>query len=725
MKTKTKSIVKLIALALLALSTLNYQLSTAFGQGTAFTYQGRLNAGGSPASGLYDFRFRLDADPAGNTILDTVTTNAVGVTNGLFLATIDFGPGFYNGSNYWLEVDVKTNLAGSYIQLSPFQSLTPAPYAVFAITASNVSGTISAAQLPTVVVTNGGSGTSLTGVALLVGGNNFTGNQTVTGTVQVNGPEQITGASGTGFHADENIGPNTYFSGEEHGINFNYGSGANQNIGSMIMGWNGQGYFSVGNLYGSWNGTGKAFTVFGNGNVNVDPMGMNSGFLNNGNTNGSGLTFGVGSGEGIASQRQTGLGGNNVNGLDFYTGFTTKMSILNDGFVGIGTQTQILGDEQFGMYSSTSNNFSGMYIGTAAGGRPFYGFYEGGYPSVSWTEINGQQSNNWELWLNNSFKMAVTTNGNVGIGTTTPSSALEVANGPIRTDGNALLCTSIGSSLSSDGLYNGTLGLPNSVGINEGEGPGLWGYYGGSLGALAPNTIALSWDTVGDIWVSNNCSVATLTSRYGANIDQANLNSGSVSGNALTFGLSSGEGIGSQRTGGSTGNGLDGLEFYTSFARRMTILQDGNVGIGSTNPANLLVVGGATSPAYCNGTSWVNGSDRNSKQDFATVNPRDVLEKVSALPITEWQYKVEPGEEHIGPMAQDFHAAFGLNGGDDKHISTVDEGGVALAAIQGLNQKLQEKDAKIQQQAKEIAELQQQFAELNFLVKQLVQPHSK
>jgi peptidoglycan hydrolase CwlO-like protein len=55
----------------------------------------------------------------------------------------------------------------------------------------------------------------------------------------------------------------------------------------------------------------------------------------------------------------------------------------------------------------------------------------------------------------------------------------------------------------------------------------------------------------------------------------------------------------------------------------------------------------------------------------------------------------------------------------------VDEGGVALAAIQGLNQKLQEKDAKIQQQAKEIAQLQQQFAELNVLVKQLVQPHSK
>ena len=67
----------------------------------------------------------------------------------------------------------------------------------------------------------------------------------------------------------------------------------------------------------------------------------------------------------------------------------------------------------------------------------------------------------------------------------------------------------------------------------------------------------------------------------------------------------------------------------------------GNVGIGTTTPGYLLVVGGSGSPAYCNGTSWVNGSDRNTKEAFTAVNPRAVLEKVSALPITEWKYKVE------------------------------------------------------------------------------------
>ncbi|MGA2541300.1 MAG: tail fiber domain-containing protein [Verrucomicrobiota bacterium] len=128
-------------------------------------------------------------------------------------------------------------------------------------------------------------------------------------------------------------------------------------------------------------------------------------------------------------------------------------------------------------------------------------------------------------------------------------------------------------------------------------------------------------------------------------------------------------------------------------AYRSLVLQPsgGGVGIGTTTPGNLLVVGNSPFPPYCNGAMWVNGSDRNSKEAFTAINPRAVLEKVSALPITQWRYKAEAdGTEHIGPMAQDFHAAFGLNGNDDKHISTVDEGGVALAAIQGLNQKLEE-----------------------------------
>ena len=85
-----------------------------------------------------------------------------------------------------------------------------------------------------------------------------------------------------------------------------------------------------------------------------------------------------------------------------------------------------------------------------------------------------------------------------------------------------------------------------------------------------------------------------------------------------------------------------------------------------------------------------------------------MLEKVVALPLSSWNYKADTSTRHIGPMAQDFYAAFGV-GPDDKHIATVDADGVALAAIQGLNQKLEETRA-------ENAELKQRLEKLEQLM---------
>ena len=88
-------------------------------------------------------------------------------------------------------------------------------------------------------------------------------------------------------------------------------------------------------------------------------------------------------------------------------------------------------------------------------------------------------------------------------------------------------------------------------------------------------------------------------------------------------------------------------------------------------------------------------SDRNQKHDFSAVDGRAVLSKLAAMPITTWSYKTEDGHvRHMGPMAQDFRAAFAL-GTDDKTIGHIDEAGVSLAAIQGLYQMLKEKDAEI------------------------------
>ncbi len=95
-----------------------------------------------------------------------------------------------------------------------------------------------------------------------------------------------------------------------------------------------------------------------------------------------------------------------------------------------------------------------------------------------------------------------------------------------------------------------------------------------------------------------------------------------------------------------------------------------------------------------------------------------MLDKVASLPITQWNYIADAGASHIGPVAQDSHAAFGLNGNDDKHISVVDEGGVALVAIQALNQK-QEREAK--EKDARLRALEQELSELNRTLKHLVQ----
>ena len=88
-------------------------------------------------------------------------------------------------------------------------------------------------------------------------------------------------------------------------------------------------------------------------------------------------------------------------------------------------------------------------------------------------------------------------------------------------------------------------------------------------------------------------------------------------------------------------------------------------------------------------------SDRNKKANFATVSPREVLGRVVALPIETWNYLSQgPSVRHIGPMAQDFHQAFGV-GEDDTHINMVDANGVALAAIQGLYQLVQEQELQL------------------------------
>lgn len=87
-----------------------------------------------------------------------------------------------------------------------------------------------------------------------------------------------------------------------------------------------------------------------------------------------------------------------------------------------------------------------------------------------------------------------------------------------------------------------------------------------------------------------------------------------------------------------------------------------------------------------NATAWASLSDRESKESFCDVDARDVLSKLSKMPVYGWAYKADPNKRrYIGPIAQDFYRSFGL--GDEKTISTIDVDGVSLVAIQALNKE--------------------------------------
>lgn len=662
----------LIALASLALLTFNSQISTAHAQGTAFSYQGRLNTNGAPANGSYDFRFRLFFDPLGNTQAgSTLLTNAIPVTNGLFITTMDFGTGIFTGSNYWLELDVRTNGNGGYSDLMPLQAVTPTPYAIFATTASNVSGTVSAAQLSGAVVnanlpsspsvsgtvsagsfsgnganvtnvnaaalngltsasfwqTNGNAGTSPTNGAFL----GTTDNQPLE--LHVNGGRALRLEPGLiGQGAPNVIGgsPINFVAGGIYGATIGGGGATNGAYSNSVTG-------SFGTVSGGENNTASGYyepTVGGGyGNTASDDDATVGG--GEGNT-ASGFGATVGGGErNNASEAGATVGGGGYDGVD-YGGNTASGEAST---VGGG-----LGNTANDIYGTVGGGFrnTAAEVGTVPGG--FENEADGEFSFAAGERAQALHQGAF-VWADSEGGIfASTTNdqfliraqGGVGIDKTNPATALDV---------------------------NGTVTAANFV-------------TGGYIGVGTTNPIeqldVLASQAVGRFFSTNNGN--------GSVIELRNSTSGTTSLGAINF--------------NNSASTYPGQIAYSS-GNVMSFRVAGN--------NNMMLL--SSSELTVNGT-FVSSSDRNMKQDFQPVDSLSVLQKVLQLPVQTWAYKSDPGTKHLGPMAQDFYAAFGT-GADDKHIAVVDEGGVALAAIQGLNEKLNEKDAKINELENRLNQLEQ------------------
>ena len=284
-----------------------------------------------------------------------------------------------------------------------------------------------------------------------------------------------------------------------------------------------------------------------------------------------------------------------------------------------------------------------------------------------------------------SIRMAFDTNGNVGIASTSPRAKLDI---------NQVLGADFLRLTRADQLSE-YLSIAAVAEPSSGTGFAFHNQHWNGGG----------YDTITPLYLSSSGKVGIGTSSPGYVLDVAG--SANISGDCLIGG------------GFELGQGSPSATPFIDFHFGVSSIQDYNVRIINNNNLTLSVVGVSNLPVdfkLVNGTFWANSlkvtSDRNAKTGFQQISQNQFLDKVLDLPISSWVFKNSPTERHVGPMAQDFKKAFDLNGDDDTHINVTDASGVALASIQGLNQKLEQ---KIQEQKDEISNLKAQVESLQTL----------
>ena len=575
-------------------------------QSTAFTYQGRLEDGGSPASGNYDLRLALfNAVTAGTQQGALLTNAATAVSNGLFTVTLDFGNQF-PGANRWLEIAVRTNGGGAFSTLAPRQAITATPYAVQAATAATASSVV-AANISGIISSNNLGAGSITTTMLATGavGSNQLAAGAVTTTALANGAVTATKvATVTNWFALTIVNPTPE--------NFESFGNAVAAMGNdrVLIGANADDFGAQ--------DTGRAYLFSANGTLLA--------------------TF------------------NNPTPQSFDS-FGSSVAAVGSDRVLIGAEGDNTGAPSAGAAYLFSTN--GTLLATINNPTPF---------------------------SDDLFGDAVAAVGSDRVLIGAPSDNT-VASGA----GAAYLFS---TETFTDGLV------------------------ADAVRARSVTTASLEDGAVTAVKLSGPLADSQLSTNVAFRNTPQTFKRLTVAG-AGAFNSPNAAAIILDNTTPVTGrrwewhaldNGKLQLADFDAAATRLVIDTAGNVGIGTASPASALQVVGTVTA-----TAFNPPSDRNLKENFAPVSPREVLDKVTALPISRWNFKGDAATPHVGPMAQDFHAAFGL-GTDERHIATVDADGVALAAIQGLNSKVEVSSQKTQGS---IQKLQEENAELKLRLEKL------
>jgi hypothetical protein len=647
-----------VSVALLSLCRVSHCL----GQGTEFTYQGRLSNGTHPTTGVYDLRFGIfDASTEGNQISEPITKSGVDVVNGLFSATLDFGRSVFTGPNRWLEISVRASGEPSFTTLLPRQPMTPAPYS---ITAGNLSGPLNASQLTGALPSSALAGTYYDALNFNNESNHYAGDGTAL---------KFGGVGYCALPCYWNLNGNA---GTTPGLNF-IGTTDNATLEFRVNGHRAlrlEPTTNSPNIIGGFEGNvvedgGEGNAIGGGGSADAPNRILVGDYYP------LFSTIVGGAGNRIIGGHFATIAGGSANLIEVYRPLAREYDTIGGGFansirsgggstIAGGTGNSMLGDGgnwvRYCVIGGGINNFISSdfiettHASTIAGGqgnqiyRTSYATIVGGFGNLIQFYADGATiAGGFTNFIGNYSTLAFIGGGrNNNIGHDCQESVIAGGNGNSITGAfrnvTAFATVSGGQSNRVTGVYGTVAGGRLNVAADS---------------AFAAGTRAKAIHSGAFVWASGN------TNDYP-----------SSSSNRVHFYAAGGMEV---AFGGQDvdGHGLKWLE------------------LASQEPGRVI---NAYNGAYLSeGGAWTDTSDRNAKENFEPVDPHEILERVIALPLNRWNYRSESNAvRHLGPVAQDFHAAFGV-GADDKHIAGLDSSGVALAAIQGLSHELRAKQAEI------------------------------
>ncbi len=654
--------------------------------GNAFTYQGYLTDGGSPANGLYDFFFSLYADAAGTQwVTDADPVGDVSVVDGLFTAVVDvtdamWGDVYFhlNGDARWLRIGVRPGASiGAYTYLSPLQPLTPAPYALALPGLNTVQNSTSANVLggyswnyadPNVV------GATIGGGGHAGGRNEVYGDYATVGGGRINDARQDDdtvggGASNTADGGDATVGGGE---GNTAGAACAVVAGGCGNVANNVLATVGGGDVNYATAErstisgGSGNSASGPYSAIGGGSFNN--AGAEFASIGGGDHNRITAIYGtIGGGGGPANadgNRVTDPYGTVAGGYQNHAGNdNANMEDAHYATVGGG-----YGNEARNVYATVGGgewNEAGGIFSTVAGGQ--HNVAPGGTATVA----GGS---------NNRAEGLAATIGGGGVNLALVRSATIAGGEHNEVTGGYGFIGGGGGAWPDDGNF-----VTDDYGVVGGGNKNEAGNGNEEPGDAEYATVGGGYSNQAGGWY------ATIPGGY----DNSALGDYSFAG------------------GRQASANWDGCFVWGDSTSESEIACHGPNRTVFRNAGGIFIFtnAGLTSGVYLGAgdSAWNSYSDRQAKENFQAVDAQALLARVAGIPITTWNYKAQdPSIRHIGPMAQDFNALLeDLGGEGERYIDALDADGVALAAVQGLYQLVQDQEQQITDLEARIAALEE------------------